>query len=354
MAGVSQAAFDALAKHVASREPYLPLIAVDPSVALPENAIPFAQGDAPDRLLARLNAALRVRSLHATVMRRLDPAKRPAVSETEPARDATVLLIGRGGAYPALSVALGGRMGVVGALSIEAAAKHLSTRDIDGIVLAEGFSPRVIFAFLTVLTEDARFRNLPIVVTGGDLAPAYDLPNLEIVAADAAQVVATALPLIRQHAFEAHLSRTLKAIDADGLIDARSGLLTREAFERDFASAIYQTQQRGGGLSVARFAFDPEHPRAQFDGARIISRLMRQMDFGAAQQDGSVVVVFAEADLKTAHTVARRLSSVMRHTNHGQRDARAEPAVTVATLLPNDSAKSLRSRLQEEAPRAAS
>ena len=135
-------------------------------------------------------------------------------------------------------------------------------------------------------------------------------------------MVATALPLIRQHAFEAHLSRTLKAIDADGLIDARTGLLTPEAFERDFASAIYQTQQRGGGLSVARFAFDPEHPRAQFDGARIISRLMRQMDFGAALEDGSVVVVFAETDLKTAHTIARRLSSVMRHTSHGQRDAR--------------------------------
>src|SRR5205814_9433120 len=148
--------------------------------------------------------------------------------------------------------------------------------------------------------------NLPVVVTAGDLAPAYDLPNLEVVSDDATQVVATALPLIRQHAFEAHLSRTLKAIDADGLIDARTGLLTSEAFERDFASAIYQTQQRGGGFSVARFAFDPEHPRAQFDGARIISRLMRQMDFGAAQQDGSVVVVFAETDLRTAHMIARR------------------------------------------------
>ena len=304
--------------------------------------------------MARLRAALRVRSLHATVMRRLVPATPMALSHIDPARDATVLLIGRGGAYPTLSVALGERTGVVGALSIEAAAKHLNVRDIDGIVLGEGFSPRVIDAFLTVLTEDARFRNLPVVVTAGDLAPAYDLPNLEVVSDDAAQVVATALPLIRQHAFEAHLSRTLKAIDADGLIDARTGLLTPEAFERDFASAIYQTQQRGGGLSVARFAFDPEHPRAQFDGARIISRLMRQMDFGAAQEDGSVVVVFAETDLKTAHTIARRLSSVMRHTSHGNRDARSEPAVTVATLLPNDSAKSLRSRLQEEAHRAAS
>ena len=135
-------------------------------------------------------------------------------------------------------------------------------------------------------------------------------------------MVATALPLIRQHAFEAHLSRTLRSIDAEGLIDARTGLLTPAAFERDFASAVYQTQQRGGGLSVARFAFDPAHPRAQFDGARIISRLMRQMDFGAVRDDGSVVVAFAETDLKTAHMIARRLSSVMRHTSHGKRDTR--------------------------------
>jgi hypothetical protein len=114
------------------------------------------------------------------------------------------------------------------------------------------------------------------------------LPNLEILSGGTAQLVATALPLVRQHAFEAHLSRTMKSIDAEGLIDARTGLLTSAAFERDFASAVYQTQERGGGLSVARFAFDPAHPRAQFDGARIISRLMRQMDFGAVLENGSV------------------------------------------------------------------
>ncbi|HMM88726.1 GGDEF domain-containing protein [Bradyrhizobium sp.] len=349
-----------LATRVTARQPYLPVIAVDPTIPLPDNVIPFFRGQilqtpsGADRLAARLRAALRVRSLHATVMRRLVPATPMTLSHIDPARDATVLLVGRGGAYPTLSVALGERSGLVGALSIEAAAKHLNSRDIDGMVLGEGFSPRVIDAFLTVLAEDARFRNLPVVVTAGDLAPAYDLPNLEMVSGDAALVVATVLPLLRQHAFEAQLSRTLKAIDAEGLVDARTGLLTPAAFERDFASAIYQTQQRGGGLSVARFAFDSEHPRAQFDGARIISRLMRRMDFGAAEEDGSVVVVFAEADLKTAHTIARRLSSVMRHTSHGKRDARSEPTISVATLLPNDSAKSLRSRLQDDAQRAAS
>ncbi|WP_291842006.1 GGDEF domain-containing protein [Bradyrhizobium sp.] len=353
--GIDEATIAALAMPIATRQPYLPLIAVDPQVPLPDHAIPFFQSPAgPDRLEARLRAALRVRSLHATVMRRLSPSASIAPSHVDPARDATVLLVGRGNAYPTLSVSLGERTAVVGALSIEAAARHLNVRDIDGIVLAEGFSVRVIDAFLTVLAEDSRFRNLPVVATAADLAPAYNLPNLEIISGAPAQVVSTVLPLVRQHAFEAHLSRTLKAIDAEGLIDARTGLLTAEAFERDFASAVYQTQQRGGGLSVARFAFDPQHPRAQFDGARIIRRLLRQMDFGAIQADGSVVVAFAETDLKAAHAIARRLSSVMRHTSHGNHAPRWEPVVTVATLLPNDSAKSLRSRLHGEARRAAS
>jgi hypothetical protein len=357
MPGAAEPRLDALATQIAARRPYLPLIAVDPQTPLPENAIPFSlAGGNPDRLLARLRAALRVRVLHATVMRRLeDVSDTPMTpSEVDPARDATVLLIGRGAAYPALSVSLGERIGVVGALSIEAAAKHLNVRDIDGIVLGEGFSARVIDAFLTVLTEDTRFRNLPVVLTSHELKPTYDLPNLEIIAGEPSFIAANALPLIRQHALEAHLSRTLRAIDAGGLLDPNTGLLTQAAFSRDFATAVYQTQSRGSGLSVARFAFDPKHPRAQRDGARIISRLMRQMDFGAAHDDGSVVVTFAETDLRTAHGIARRLSSVMRHTSHGKRDLHAEPVVSVATMLPQDSARSLLARLNDEGQRAAS
>jgi hypothetical protein len=348
---------EALAKQIAARQPYVPLIALDPKTSLPDNAIPFSQaGASPDRLAARLRAALRVRTLHATVMRRLDDraTAKPAIVDTDPARDATVLLIGRGAGYPALSVALGERMGIVGALSIEAAAKHLKTRDVDGIVLSEGFSNRVVDAFLTVLAEDPRFRNLPVVVTLEGLAPAYDLANLEIISGDPGHIAANALPLIRQHAFEAHLSRTLRSIDAGGLLDPLTGLLTVTAFDRDLAAAVRQTLGCGGGLSVARFAFDPAHARAQLDGARLLSRLMRQMDFGAAQEDGSVIVVFAETDLRTAHAIARRLSSVMRHTAHGKRDIRSEPIVTLATLQPSDTVQSLLARLHDEGRRAAS
>ena len=190
-------------------------------------------------------------------MRRLDddPAHATTLPDTDPVRDATVLLIGRGAAYPALSVALGERMGVVGALSIEAAAKHLNARDIDGIVLGEGFSARVVDAFLTVLAEDARFRNLPVVVTSDGLTPAYDLPNLEIISGDPDRVAANALPLIRQHAFEAHLSRTLRSIDAGGLLDPRTGLLTLGGLQprlrhRGLSDAVARRRIVGGALRL--------------------------------------------------------------------------------------------------------
>jgi len=347
----------ALATQIGGVQPYLPLLAIDPKTTLPENAIPFSPTNRNwDRLLPRLRAALRVRTLHATVLRRLnDQVLKTAIAEIDPVRDATVLLVGRNGAYPALSVALGERMGVVGALSIEAAAKHLNTRDIDGIVLGEGFTDRVAVAFLTVLSEDPRFRNLPVVATLAGLTPAYDMPNLEVIAGDPAYVTMNALPLIRQHAFEAHLSRTLRSIDAGGLLDPLTGLLTTVAFDRDFATAVGQTLANGGGLSVARFAFDPAHARARLDGARLLSRLMRQMDFGAVCDDGSALVVFAETDLRTAHVIARRLFSVMRHTAHDNSDMRrSEPTVSVATLEASDTTESLLARLFDESRRAAS
>ncbi|QDP26311.1 GGDEF domain-containing protein [Bradyrhizobium cosmicum] len=354
MSGEHEPHMAALATKIADQSPYLPLVALDAAGALPHNALPFSSRSGnSDRLIARLRAALRVRTLHATVMRRLPEAK-VALPEGDPVRDATVLLIGRGSAYPALSVALGERVGVVGALSIEAAAKHLNTREIDGVVLAEGFTARVTDAFLTVLAEDTRFRNLPVVVTAHQLAQSYDLPNLELIPGEPAKVAANALPLIRQRAMEGQMSRTLRSIDAGGWLDPRSGLLTVEAFARDFAKAVEQTLARGGGLSVARFAFDPGNSRAQLDAARILSRLMRQMDFGAAQKDGSVIVVFAETDFRTAHMIARRLSAVMRHTSNGKHEMRSDPVVSVDSLSPSDTARSLLARLSADASRAAS
>jgi hypothetical protein len=356
MSGADSSSIVALAKQIAAQKPYLPLIAFEPKFTLPDNAIPFRpDGENFDRLLARLRGALRIRALHLTVLRRLaDTQVKTDLPNADPLRDATVLLIGRGGAYPALSVAFGERMGVVGAFSMEAAVNHLGSRDIDGIVLGEGFSPRVVDAFLAVLAEDARFRSLAVVLTSDEPSSSHNLPNLEIIRGEPADIAANALPLIRQHAFETQLGRTLHAIEAEGLLDPQTGLLTRKAFDRDFAVAVEQTKSSGGGLSVARFAFDADNPRAQLDGARIISRLMRQVDFGAVRRDGSVIVLFADTDLRSAHAISRRLSAVMRHTASGRRGTNSEPLVTVASLSPSDTPASLLARLYEGVQRAAS
>lgn len=350
-----------LAERTARIEPYLPLIALDPGTVLPRNVLPFTQaGRSPERLVSRLNAALRVRALHATLLRRLSNDRRTStrMPTSDPIDDATVLLLGRGGAYPALSVALGEQMGVVGALSIEAAAKHLNARELDGIIVGDGFTPRVLDAFLTVLSEDSRFRNLPVVVRSlSGLVADYDLPNLEVADTDPPMLAAHAVPLIRQQAFESRIGRALKSIDVGGLLDPRTGLLNEDAFSRDFETAVTETQTRGAGLSVARitFAQGSISERMRLDAARILSRLMRRMDFATLDEYGAIVIVFAEADLRNAHAIARRLTSVLRHTMYSTKgDQRLDPQVTVATLKPGDTASAILRRLHSEGHRVAS
>ncbi len=81
-----------------------------------EAALPIAlpvDADLPvQRLISRLSSALRVRALHATVLRRIAEASAqggttPALATNDALEDATVLVVGRGPLYPTLSVAIG-------------------------------------------------------------------------------------------------------------------------------------------------------------------------------------------------------------------------------------------------------
>jgi len=83
---------DRIARQIDGIQPYLPLIVTEPKEALPENAIPFSQTSGNwDRLLPRLRAALRVRTLHATVLRRRsDQPVKTAIAEIDPVRDEAV------------------------------------------------------------------------------------------------------------------------------------------------------------------------------------------------------------------------------------------------------------------------
>ena len=306
-----------------------------------------------DRLLARLQFAMRVRALHATVLRRIElftshDGKLPALPVGDALVDATVLIAGRGPLYPTLSVAMGERVKVAGALSVEAAARHLNMRDIDGIVVGDGFSPRMVEAFLTVLTQEPRFRDIPVAVIGETPPEFADaLPNIEHVAADPARLVARIIPLVRLRAFEARLKRMLRSLDTDGVFDPQSGLLTRDSFWHDLKMAIGEAADRSMPLSVARFSFGKDlDEHASLNAARLMSRLIRNIDFATRDEEGAILVAFTQTDLRNTHVTVRRLAvSLKRMILAPQGEEPPAANVTLATLKAGDTLDTLMMRV---------
>jgi GGDEF domain-containing protein len=349
----------ALAEQIeASDGPLIPIIArtrEDVSPALPD-ALPVAFNASADRIVGKVNATLRIRAMHATVMRRTHTLASkgelpPEMPIGDPLEDATVLVTGRGRSYPGLSVAIGERVGIIGALSVESAARMLNARDIDGVVIGDGFSSRIVEALLTVLAEGARFRDLPVAVLGGvpvaiDAFGAH-LPHLERLSEGPARLIERFLPFVRLHAFDARLKRMLASLDAEGMIDPDTGLLSRTAFWRDLNRAVEDAENRSIGLSIARFSFEGIDRRASVDAARLVSRLVRNVDFACREADNSIFAVFTETDLRAAHVVARRIASVLKHTMLASDRDRSgiDPAVTLATLKSADNVESLISRV---------
>ena len=281
-------------------------------------ALPIAVSEPEDRLIACLKSALRVRSQHAAVIRRahsVEPAKNRAVPFTDLIEHATVLCIGRGRNYPALTTAIGERVGLIGAMSVETAGRYLNAREIDGIAIGDGFSPRVVEALLTVLGEDVRFRDLPVGLLGRAAVDDDRLANLVRVESDPELLAERLIPFVRLQAFESRLQRILKSLDSEGVVDPETGLLGRDAFWRDLDRAVQQAEEDGGALTIARFSFDDmTDMRCSIDAARLFSRLMRNIDFACREQDGSIIAAFTETDLRNAHVVARRIAGILRNT----------------------------------------
>jgi hypothetical protein len=342
---------------IAKSGAFTPVIArthEDGAAALPD-VLAVSASVPPSRIVQRLAAALRIRTLHNTVLRRAETLIAcgetvPEMPDCDPLEEATVLVAGRGRSYPELAVAVGECVGLVGALSIESAARALNARDIDGLVIGDGFGPRIVEALLMALAEDARFRDLPIAMLGGqqDVAEKFyaQLPNLDRVAEGPDLLVARFLPFVRVHAFGQRLARMLKSLDAKGVIDPNTGLLANEVFWRDLNRAVDDAEKRGVGLSIARFSFENGDRRISLDAARLLGRLMRQVDFACREADNSIFAVFTETDLRAAHVITRRIAALLKNAMlAAERPNGVETAVTLATLKPTDNVDTLIARV---------
>lgn len=243
---------------------------------------------------------------------------------------------------------MGERVKVAGALSVEAAARYLGVRDIDGIVVGDGFSPRMVEAFLTVLAQEPRFRDIPVAVIGETPPEFADaLPNIDQVAADPARLVSRIIPLVRMRAFEARLKRMLRSLDTDGIFDPESGLLTRDSFWHDLGIAMAEAADRSMPLSIARFSFDNSpDARATLDAARLMSRLIRNIDFAMRDEEGAILVAFTQTDLRSTHVIARRIAgSLKRMILAPQGEEPPAANVTLATLKAGDTLDTLMMRV---------
>lgn len=345
-----------LSETVTPRMPIVPVLAcagADQDIPYRE-ALPLPSDATAALISARIASALRVRELHAAVLRRAELAAKkgqvlPPAPANDPLEDACIIVAGRGRDYPGIATAIGERASLIGAFSIEIAARYLKARDADGLVIADGFNPWNVGALLTVLSEDSRFRDLPVGILG-EPAPPTRIGLLHAVhASDPRQLVARVAALARLHAFSSRLRRLMKTLDSNGVIDPVTGLHVTESFLSALDHALRTAEERGTGLSIARFVFGGG-PRTQTDAARLVSKLIRGADFACPDDDGSVLVVFAATDLKDAHVVARRIASVLKHTMLSpDTSSLAAPEVILASRRVGDDMASLLARVSAPA-----
>lgn len=281
IAAMQGAVVRVVARVTAAQEAAI-LIAVSADAALPV-----------DHLIACLRVTPRVRALHATVLRRIESfAEQDGRLFTLPVGDALeeaiVLIAGRGPLYHALSVIIGERA--------------IWSRDIDGIVVGDGFSLPMGEAFLTVLAQEPRFRDIPAIVIGEmPVDFTASLPNCDVDDGDPDSLVPRLVPLVRQHAFKMRIKRMLVSLDAHGVF--RSG--NRTTRRRGVLARSQQDDQRSQrvsqAFSMARLSLEgPPDDRAVRAGVRLLTLLIRNIDFDMCDDDSALLIVFTQTDLRNA------------------------------------------------------
>ena len=85
-------------------------------------------------------------------------------------------------------------------------------------------------------------------------------------------------------------------------------------------------------LSFAGFSFDNAvDERASLDVARLMTRLIRNIDFTTRDEHGGILVAFTQTDLRSAHAIARRIAGTLK-TNMLTQQRRDEPLTANVTL----------------------
>jgi hypothetical protein len=122
-----------------------------------------------------------------------------------------------------------------------------------------------------------------------------------------------------------------------------------EPFERgDLSKVMVEASERSMPLSAARFSFDgAADERTGLDAARLMTRLIRNIDFATRDEEGAILTAFTQTDLRGTHVIARRIAGTLKDTMLTPWRT-AEPLtanVTLATLKAGDTLDTLMMRV---------
>ncbi|MDO8874913.1 MAG: hypothetical protein Q7V40_02260, partial [Pseudolabrys sp.] len=85
-------------------------------------------------------------------------------------------------------------------------------------------------------------------------------------------------------------------------------------------------------------------PRARLDGARLVTRLIRTIDFACRDDDGAILIAFTQTDLRSAHVVARRIAAAIKNAM-GAPQSQVTANITLASQKNGDTLDSLMQRV---------
>lgn len=363
----------------------LPVIAIaDPDPQLASNGFDLALAPPlhPAQMVMRLESLVRMSVAEEEFELRLETfaerGRRLDLPEAEggPLR---VLCVGEPAPqFLALSNALSRyEAQVVGAFTSYTAFDYLHERTFDAVVLWSGEDPNEALAIIAGMRRNTRLYHIPALLyqRGASEVAAVDAYNKGVSDVASAEVsendtAKRVLELARSYRRQSAIRRALEKAKSSGLMDASTGLFTRDLFAAHLMRLAAAARVRNRPLSVCvlKVAERPEVTLARAGGwldraipqiGSMIGRLVRAEDTAARLGPEVFALALPATGPAAARLTAERIAAVIGCTAFEAGPSRqpfvAEFDIGVAEVNPNDSAaKALETAAAEASERQAS
>ncbi len=323
----------------------LPVVGIGASEDDPALDLAVPQSLEPAQAAARLEALVRSAVAEEELALRRETFAERGAPLRERATDTGPLLVLTVGEPAPRFLALSNALGeagaeVVAALTPYTAFDYLHERDFHAVVLWSGDRPAEALSIASGIRRNTRLYHTPTVLIGEGGEPtageafSRGVSDLVAVEAGAAEAARRTLSLARLYRRELAIRATLEAGRGSGLMDAATGLFTRELFAAHLARMSEAARVRRRRLSVAvlKIAERPAAALARREGSldrampqigSMMGRLVRVEDTAARLGPEVFALALPAAGLAEARAAAERIAAVLACTAFESRSGSA-------------------------------